>query len=346
MKKVGIIGATGYTGGELLRLLVQHPNVEVSAVTSNQSPGKPLTERLPSLTGHYDLKLEVLDPEKISKKTDIVFIALSHTTAMEPVKQFLNLKNKVIDLSADYRLNTPTQYKKWYGTAHTASYLLKKRVYGLSEVYREQIKNASLIANPGCYPTGTLLALYPFLKAGVLDTTREIIIDAKSGVSGAGRTPSTTTHFPEVNEGLLPYNIGTHRHLPEIEQEIASFSKGKEKVDTIFTPYLLPVNRGILTTIYFPINQNLSEKQIQKILSCYKNEPFIRCLKQPPNISTVRGTNYCDLAVFKTKNRRTLLIMSAIDNLVKGAAGQAIQNMNLMMSWKETLGLTQAGLYP
>ncbi|MBN4050030.1 N-acetyl-gamma-glutamyl-phosphate reductase [Nitrospira defluvii] len=344
MKKVGIIGATGYTGGELLRLLIQHPKVEVSAVTSNQSPGKPVTERLPSLTGHYDLNLEVLNPEKIAKKTDIVFIALSHTTAMEPVKQFVALKKKVIDLSADYRLKARTQYKKWYGTAHTAPGLLKKRVYGLSEVYREDIKSASLIANPGCYPTGTLLALYPFLKAGLLDTKREIIIDAKSGVSGAGRTPSTKTHFPEVNEGLLPYNIGTHRHLPEIEQEISRFCG--EKTQAIFTPYLLPVNRGILTTIYFPINQNLSEKQIQKILSCYQNEPFIRCLKQPPNISTVRGTNYCDLAVFKTKNRRTLLIISAIDNLVKGAAGQAIQNMNLMMSWDETLGLTQAGLYP
>lgn len=344
MKKIGIIGATGYTGGELLRLLAQHPEVEVTAVTSNQSVGKPLTERLPALTGLYDLKLESLNPDKIAKKTDIIFVALSHTTAMTPVKQFVDLKKKVIDLSADYRLKSPIQYKKWYGTAHTASTLLKTRVYGLTEVYREQIKKASLIANPGCYPTGTLLALYPFLKEGLLDTSREIIIDAKSGVSGAGRTPSTLTHFPEVNEGLLPYNIGTHRHLPEIEQEITAF--GGEKAMTLFTPYLLPVNRGILTTIYFPINKNISQRQIHKILRCYKNEPFIRLREEAPNISVVRGTNYCDLAVFKTKNRRTLIIMSAIDNLVKGAAGQAIQNMNLMMSWKETLGLTQAGLFP
>ncbi len=344
MKKVGIIGATGYTGSELLRLLTQHPEVEVTAVTSNQSPGKALTERLPALKGHYDLALEVPDAEKISKKTDLVFIALSHTTAMPVVKQFITLNKKVIDLSADYRLKSAVQYKKWYGTAHTASGLLKKRVYGLTEIYREQIKKAALIANPGCYPTGTLLALYPFLKAGLLDTDREIIIDAKSGVSGAGRTPSTKTHFPEVNEGLLPYNIGTHRHLPEIEQEITVFSGEKPK--TVFTPYLLPVNRGILTTLYFPLNRRLSQKKIADVLSCYREEPFIRCLDHAPNLSAVRGTNYCDVAVFETATRKTLIIMSAIDNLVKGAAGQAIQNMNLMMGRQESLGLTQPGLFP
>jgi len=344
MKKVAIIGATGYTGGELLRLLTQHPEVEVTTVTSNQSPGKRLTERLPALKGHYDLKLEILDAEKIAKKADVIFVALSHTTAMAPVQQFINLEKKVIDLSADYRLKSPTQYKKWYSTAHTASGLLKKRVYGLTEIYREQIKKATLIANPGCYPTGTLLAVYPFLKAGLLDKDREIIIDAKSGVSGAGRAPSTKTHFPEVNEGLLPYNIGTHRHLPEIEQEISAFCGKKTK--PLFTPYLLPVNRGILTTVYFPINQNLSQKKIGEILKCYQNEPFIRCLDHPPNISSVRGTNYCDLSVFKTDRQKTLVIISAIDNLVKGAAGQAIQNMNLMMNWEETLGLTQPGLFP
>ncbi len=342
--KIAIIGATGYTGGELLRLLAQHPNVEVTCVTSNQSAGEPLYSRHPFLKGHYELTLEALDPQKIAQKADFIFVALSHTTAMTPVQQFMKLGKKVIDLSADFRLESSTLYENWYKSPHKAPALLNQRIYGLPEVYRDKIKTAQLIANPGCYPTGTLLGVYPFLKAGLLDFDRQIIIDAKSGVSGAGRSPSSKTHFPEVNEALLPYNIGTHRHLPEINQEMTHFA-GKMP-QTLFTPYLLPVNRGILTTIYLPLNTSLSQKKIDTVFETYQNETFIRLIKEPSNISSVRGTNYCDISAFETPLQKTVIIITAIDNLVKGAAGQAIQNMNLMMGWEESLGLSNPGFFP
>lgn len=344
MIKIAVVGATGYTGGELLRLLSQHPKVEVRCVTSHQSAGKPLVSRLPFLNGHYDLILESLDVEKIAGQSDLIFIALSHTQAMGPVNQFLDLGKKVIDLSADFRLQSTTTYETWYGVSHTAPELLNQRVYGLSEIYRNQIKKTNLVANPGCYPTGTLLPIFPFLKKGLVDFDREIIIDAKSGVSGAGRAASSKTHFPEVNEGLLPYNIGSHRHLPEINQEITHF--GGKTPQTLFTPYLLPVNRGILTTIYLPLNQALNQQDIHSVLEVYKNEPFIRLYSQAPNISAVRGTNYCDIAAFETPAQKTVILISTIDNLVKGAAGQAIQNMNLIMGWEESLGLSAPGLFP
>ncbi len=344
MIKIAIVGATGYTGGELLRLLTNHPKTEVTCVTSHQSAGEPLVSRHPFLKGQYTLDLETLDVDKISEKSDFVFVALSHTTAIKPVQQLIQNGKKVVDLSADFRLDSAALYKKWYAVEHTAQELLQNRVYGLSEVYRDKIKNSSLVANPGCYPTGTLLPVFPFLKKGLVDLDREIIIDAKSGVSGAGRSATPKTHFPEVNEGLLPYNIGSHRHLPEINQEITHFSGQPPK--TIFTPYLLPVNRGILTTIYLPLNETLTQSQIDAVLTAYKSEGFIRCIDHPANISAVKGTNYCDISAFETPSRRTVILISAIDNLVKGAAGQAIQNMNLMMGWDESLGLMTPGLFP
>ncbi len=342
--KVGIIGATGYTGGELLRLLVQHPKVEVTCVTSEQSAGESLITRQPFLNKHYDLVLETLDPEKIKKKVDFVFVALSHTTAMKPVYQFLKNKIKVVDLSADYRLKSKTIYQRWYGIKHLYPTLLRKSVYGLPELYRKKISTAHLIANPGCFPTGALLPMIPFLQKGLVDETREMIIDAKSGASGAGRTPGIRTHFPEANEGMMAYNIGTHRHLPEINQEI--IKTGKIKIKTIFTPYLLPINRGILTTIYLPLNKKQSIKQLQSIFGVYKDEPFIRIIADAPNLSQIKGTNYCDIGLFLAPSGRTAILISAIDNLVKGAAGQAIQNMNIMMRWEETLGLSNPGLFP
>ncbi len=344
MKKIAIVGATGYTGGELLRILTHHPNVVVSSVTSKHSVGEALTDRVPSLRGHYSLTLEALDPDRIAEKADFIFVALSHTTAMEPVDRFLALGKKVIDLSADYRLRSARLYQKWYGSDHTAPARLKTRVYGLPEIYRRDLSRATLVANPGCYPTGTLLPVYPFLKEGLVDKDREIIIDAKSGVSGAGRVASSKTHFPEVNEGFTAYSIGCHRHLPEIEQEITFM--GGEKHKMLFTPYLLPVNRGILTTVYLPLRKRLTQKKIDMTLKMYRNEPFIRTVGGVPNISSVRGTNYCDIAAFETPSRRTVILISAIDNLVKGAAGQAIQNMNLMMGWDELLGLVTPGLFP
>jgi N-acetyl-gamma-glutamyl-phosphate reductase len=342
--KVAIAGATGYTGGELLRLLSQHPHVEVVSVTSEQSAGEPLTSRLPSLKGYYDLTLEHFDPKKIAEKADLIFLALSHTKAMEPARQLIDLGKKVIDLSADFRLRSASLYESWYKFPHTRPELLKDAVYGLTEIYRSRIARGRLIANPGCYPTGALLLLYPFLKEGCIDSTREIIIDSKSGISGAGRTPSAKSHFTEVNEGLVAYNIGAHRHLPEIEQEIRRI--GRQKVTALFTPYLLPVNRGILTTIYLPLKEKFTQKRIDSVLDTYRGEPFIRRSDGAPNLNQIRGSNFCDIAAFATPSGRTAILMSAIDNLVKGASGQAIQNMNVMMGWDERLGLMSPGLFP
>ncbi len=342
--KVAIAGATGYTGGELLRLLSQHPYVEVVSVTSEQSAGEPLENRLPSLKGYYNLTLESFEPKKIAEKADLVFLALSHTKAMEPARQLIDLGKRVIDLSADFRLRSAPLYERWYKSPHIRPELLKDAVYGLTEVYRKEISRSQFIANPGCYPTGALLLLYPFLKAGCIDASREIIIDSKSGVSGAGRTPSAKAHFTEVNEGMAAYNIGVHRHLPEIEQEIRRI--GKQKISTLFTPYLLPVNRGILTTIYLPLKEKFTQKKIDSVLDLYRGEPFIRRFEGAPNLSQIRGSNFCDIGAFATPSGRTAILMSAIDNLVKGASGQAIQNMNVMMGWDERLGLMSPGIFP
>ncbi len=343
MLKVAIAGATGYTGAELLRLLVQHPKVEIASVTSEQSPGEPITTRLPFLKGYSDLILEKFDSDRLAEKADLIFSALSHTHGMRPVRQWVDAGKKVIDLSADYRLQSAEIYEKWYKAPHQEPALLKKAVYGLPEIYRKKIavEGVRLIANPGCYPTGALLPLYPFLKSGEVDTTREIIIDAKSGVSGAGRSATPGTHFSEVHEGFVAYNVGVHRHIPEIEQTVAPFDS-----KIIFTPYLLPVNRGILTTLYLPLRRILFQDQLESILAEYNSEPFIRLIDHSPNLSNVRGSNYCDIAVFATQRGRTAVLISAIDNLVKGASGQAIQNMNLIMGWEEDEGLTAPGFFP
>lgn len=341
MLKVAIAGATGYTGAELMRLLAQHPNVEIVCVTSEQSSGVLLATRLPFLKGFSDLTLEKFDADRVAEGADFIFSALSHTKAMKPVSHWINAGKKVVDLSADYRLQSVQAYEKWYSAPHQEKALLKKAVYGLPEIYRKKIAKASLIANPGCYPTGALLPLYPFLKSGEVDTTREIIIDAKSGVSGAGRAPTDATHFPEVNEGLVPYDVGTHRHIPEIEQEIAVF-----EAKIIFTPYLLPINRGILTTIYLPLKRKMTQDQLEEVLYEYSSEFFIRLMDHPPNVRDVRGSNFCDIAVFATSGGRTAIVISAIDNLVKGAAGQAIHNMNIMMGWDEHTGLTAPPIFP
>ena len=344
MLKVAIIGGTGYTGGELLRLLSQHPQVEVVCITSQQSVGQPIAARHPFLRDCYHQTLESLDPVKISKKADFVFVALAHTHAMEPVHQFISCGKKVVDLSADYRFRSDRLYQQWYGNLHTHPDLLTQGVYGLSEVYRCDIRKAALIANPGCYPTGALLPIHPFLKEGLVDSRREIIIDAKSGVSGTGRSPSMASHFTEAHEGMMAYKIGKHRHLPEIEQEIKIFGTDESKV--LFTPYLLPVNRGILTTIYLPLKKRMNQVEIESVLKVYENEPFIRKVEGSPNLAYVRGSNYCDIGAFETPSGRTAILISAIDNLVKGASGQAIQNMNLMMGWDETLGLRAPGFFP
>ncbi len=343
MLNVAVVGATGYVGAELLRLLFVHPSVKVACVTSERFAGEPLCNKLPFLHKRYNLTLETYGADKIASIADIVFVALAHGKAMAPVHQLVQLGRRVIDLSADYRLPSAGLYQKWYRTRHLHPKLLRKAVYGLTEVHRADIANGGLIANPGCYPTGALLAIYPFVKEGLLDGNREIIIDAKSGISGAGSVATARTHFPDTHENVTAYDVGVHRHIPEIERGMMRMGI---KVKTVFTPYLTPINRGILTTVYLPLVKSISRATVASLLKVYKNEPFIRERVEAPSLSAVRGSNFCDIFAFLAASGKTAVVMSAIDNLGKGAAGQAIQNMNVMMGWEETLGLAAPGFYP
>jgi N-acetyl-gamma-glutamyl-phosphate reductase len=344
--KIAIVGSSGYTGGELFRILLHHPRAMVTAVTSEKSAGKPITSIFPHLAGLTGLICEPLDPDAIAKKADFVFLALPHVTAQEAAYQFHRLGKKVVDLSADYRLMDPALYEKWYEHCHQYPELLKSAVYGLPELHREKIKKASLIANPGCYPTSAILGLAPLLEKDIVDP-KSIVIDSKSGVSGAGRSPSLAHHYPEVNEGLMAYKIGTHRHTPEIEQELSALAGGAVTVS--FTPHLIPMNRGILATIYARFTQGTNTAQLHTLYETfYHNEPFVRLLPfgQFPNVRNVRGSNFCDIGVYADPRTGRAVVVTAIDNLVKGASGQAVQNMNLMMGFDETEGLKFAGLFP
>lgn len=344
--EVGIIGATGYTGGELLRLLSRHPGVEVTFVTSEQSAGKKIDEIFPSLTGIVDLTLKKIETIEKSSKPDLFFIALPHGMAMTLVPSLLEKGVKIIDLGADYRLNKPALYQEWYHLDHLNPGLLTQAVYGLTEVYREKIKPASLVANPGCYPTSVLLPLYPLLKEDLVDPDFPLIIDAKSGVSGAGRSPDIRTHFSEADEGIEPYKTGRkHRHIPEIEQEIEHFS-GQYRPIT-FTPQLLPISRGMLSVIYLKLKtKRIFLEDLYK--KYYDQEPFVQILKPglSPNPKNVRGSNYCHIGFSKDPKTGVISLYSAIDNLTKGASGQAIQNMNLMFGLEETSGLASPGIFP
>ncbi len=344
--KIAIVGSSGYTGGELYRLLLHHRFATITAVTSEKSAGLPLTTIFPHLAGLTDLLCEPLDAEAIARKADFIFLALPHVTAQDAAFQFRRLGKKVVDLSADYRLTDPALYEKWYEHCHQYPELLKHAVYGLPELHRDEISKASLIANPGCYPTGAILGLAPLVKSGAIDL-RTIIIDSKSGVSGAGRSPSLAHHYPEVNEGLMAYKIGTHRHTPEIEQEVSALA-GKQ-VTVSFTPHLIPMNRGILTTVYASLNAPADTGKVHALYrEFYGSEPFVRVLAlgQFPNVRNVRGANFCDIGVYVDPRTDRVVVVTAIDNLVKGAAGQAIQNMNLMMGYDEREGLMAAGLFP
>jgi N-acetyl-gamma-glutamyl-phosphate reductase len=344
--KIAIVGSSGYTGGELYRILLHHPRAIVTIVTSEKSAGKPITDIFPHLAGLTHLICEPLDPDSIANKADFIFLALPHVTAQEAAFRFHKLGKKVVDLSADYRLSDPAAYEKWYEHCHQYPDLLKSAVYGLPELHREKIKRASLIANPGCYPTSSILGLAPLLKKGIVDL-QSIIIDSKSGVSGAGRSPSLAFHYPEVNEGLTAYKIGSHRHTPEIEQELSALAG--RSVTVSFTPHLIPMNRGILTTIYARFSHEANAAQLHALYEeFYKQEPFVRLLPPGrfPNVRDVRGSNFCDIGVYADPRTGRAVVVTAIDNLVKGASGQAIQNMNLMMGFDETEGLKFAGLFP
>jgi N-acetyl-gamma-glutamyl-phosphate reductase len=344
--RIAIVGSSGYTGGELYRILLQHPRTVVTAVTSEKSAGKPIASIFPHLRGLTDLLCEPLDPESVAKKADVVFLALPHVTAQDAAYRFHHLGKKVIDLSADYRISDPSVYEKWYEHRHQYPELLKSAVYGLPELHREQIRRADLIANPGCYPTSAILGLAPLMSKGLIDK-KSIVIDSKSGVSGAGRGPALPYHFPEANEGLMAYKIGSHRHTPEIEQELSLLGGGPITVS--FTPHLIPMNRGILTTIYAGLLQDRNSADILGLYErFYKGHPFVRLhpLGEVPNVRNVRGSNFCDIGLYADPRTGRAVVVSAIDNLVKGASGQAVQNMNLIVGFEETEGLKFAGLFP
>jgi N-acetyl-gamma-glutamyl-phosphate reductase len=342
MLNVSIIGGSGYTGLELLRILLNHPFVSIKRVTSRQFAGKQACDIFPSLPDET-LFFENPSIEDIARDSELVFTCVPHKAAMEIVPQFYEKGLKVIDLSADFRLKIQNTYETWYGP-HTAPSLLNQVVYGLTEIYREDIKTAKVIANPGCYPTSVLLPLIPLLKNKII-SNENIIIDSKSGVSGAGRSLSLTSLYCEANESFMAYKVGEHRHTPEIEQELSIASE--KEVIINFTPHLTPLTRGILSTIYCDLkikNLDLSEF----ISDYYKESPFIRIRNNNilPNVSHVRGSNFCDISFKTDKRNGKLIIISCIDNLVKGASGQAVQNMNVMSGFDEKTALNIIPQYP
>ncbi len=345
MKKIAIIGGSGYTGGELLRILAGHPDITVSVITSREHQGKPLADVFPHLRGYADLVFEHPDYQAIGKRVNAVFTALPHQASMEAVGELAAFGIPIVDLSADFRFADPDLYAAHY-SSHTHPQLLSKSVYGLPEVYREAIRTCTIVGNPGCYPTGAILGLYPLLKESVIDPAA-VIIDAKSGVSGAGRGLSLSTLYTEISEGLHAYKIGNHRHAPEIQEKLSDIAQ--TRVDITFTPHLIPMNRGILSTIYTTASRTTDVHKIRAIFSdYYRTEPFIRLLPDGvfPDTAWVRGSNFVDIGIFVNPDTGRIIVITAIDNLVKGAAGQAVQNMNLLLNLEETTGIMSLPVFP
>lgn len=338
MIRVGIAGATGYTGAELIKLVTGHPGATIKAVTSQSYKNRAIQDIFPAMRNVVDLTCESLDVDTLSERIDCVFLALPHKVSMKYAPGFLKNNVKVIDLSADFRFSNVSAYESAY-QEHSAKELLKESVYGLSELYRNEIAQAKIVGNPGCYPTSILLPMLPLIKKKLVDT-KTIISDSKSGVSGAGRAPSLGSHFCEVNESFKPYKVGSHRHVPEME-ELLSIAAGNP-VTITFVPHLLPLTRGMLSTIYATITENTTEEMIRKtLLTQYGPDSFVRVLPSGefPDIKHVRGTNFCDIGFHLDKRSGRLILVSAIDNLLKGAAGQAVQNMNIMFGMPERTGL-------
>lgn len=343
-KKVAVLGASGYTGSELLRFLLVHPGVEVTHLTAETHAGKELSQVFPHLREYLDLELKPLEADSVPEDTDIVFAALPHGASAKIISALYGRYIKIVDLGADFRLSRE-RYEKWYGE-HPCPELIDKAVYGLSELNRDKIKGAKLVANPGCYPESSILGLAPLLKEGLIETD-SVIIDSKSGVTGAGRSPSLDTHFCEVNEGLKAYKIGEHRHMPEIEEVLSDYS-GRD-VSVMFTPHLIPMDRGILSTIYVRlIKSSSSEKLLKLYAEHYEKEIFVRISPEGvyPSTAHVRGSNFCNIGLRVNTENNTAVIVSVIDNLVKGASGQAVQNMNIMMGWEESEGLSGPPVFP
>jgi len=343
--RVGIIGATGYTGVELLRILPHHPEVEVTVLTSQKYAGVPVDQVFPSLMKRIPLKCEELNVDQTPKKADFFFTAVPHKTAMETVPLFYRQGKKVVDLSADFRLKDAAIYEKWY-QKHTSADLLPESVYGLPELHREKIRNAKIVGNPGCYPTGALIGLIPLVKKELI-SLEDIVVDAKSGVSGAGRDAVLESLFCEVNEGVKAYKIFAHRHTPEIEQELSQMVQREIKVT--FVPHLIPMDRGILSTIYVRLIKKMKTEELLNVFQdAYREEPFIRVYPKGklPNTKDVRGSNFCDIGAMVSEPDDRAVIVTAIDNLVKGASGEAVQNMNIMLGYPETMGLDVLPLFP
>ncbi len=346
MLHVGIIGASGYTGVELARLLAGHPEIHLTVATSRKYAGKQLAEVFPNLRKRVHILCENLTVDELIDRADFFFTAVPHKTAMDIVPGLLAAGKKVVDLSADYRIHDSAVYEAWY-QEHSSPQFLAEAAYGLPELYRDRIKTARLTANPGCYPTSAILALAPLLRKGLIDPST-LIIDSKSGTSGAGRAANVGSLFCEVTDGFKPYKVGgAHRHIPEIEQELTAAAG--TPVTVTFTPHLLPISRGILSTIYASLTSEGNSTDVQALYEdTYGDEPFVRVLPAgiPPATQYVRGSNCCDISLQKDMRTGRLIVMSAIDNIVKGASGQAVQNMNLMNGFPETTGLMGAPLFP
>lgn len=336
MTQVAILGATGYTALELIKILLRHPQVQITALTTRQEGTPPIHTIHQSLTGRLQLNCEDLSPAEVARRAEIVFCCLPHVASMEAVPTLLAGGARVVDLSADYRLRDPSVYEKWYGHAHTDAARLRDTVYGLPELWAGRIPGRTLIANPGCYTSASILGLAPLLKTGWIEPTG-IVIDAKSGVSGAGRTPKLGTLFSECNESVGAYSVGNkHRHLPEIEQVLTEACGSS--VEAIFTPHLIPMDRGIIATIYARLTKAATDAQlITAVREFYAGKPFIRVVDHLPTTKDSAGTNYCDITVRQARGQA--IIISCLDNLIKGAAGVAVQNFNLLCGFDETTAL-------
>jgi len=335
MVKIGVCGATGYTALELLKILLRHPEAEIVALTSRQEGDLHIGMVHPQLAGRLDCRLQNISPVAVAAQVDCVFCCLPHAASAEAVKEIMGAGVKVVDFSADYRLNDAETYTQWYGNQHPDKDRLGKTAYGLPELFADEIIEADLVANPGCFPTSAILPLAPFIKQGLIDP-KDIVVDSKTGVSGAGRSPKLPFHYPECNESISAYNVGRHRHMPEIDQ-ILGRACGAE-VEVIFTPHLVPMDRGILSTIYARPTADMTEEQLFEILrEFYADAPFVRIVNHLPGTKDTYGANFCDITARLVRGR--IVLVSCIDNLVKGASGAAVQNFNLMFGFPETTAL-------
>lgn len=348
MIKAGVIGATGYVGTELIRLLKKHKDVEITHITSRSYDGQKYDDIYENYRDVFQLECTNMEVSEIAEEVDVLFLALPHGIASKQIDKSILDKTKIIDMGADYRLSDVDVYEKWYNTDHGSVDVLEEAVYGMPEMYREEIKNARIVANPGCYPTSSILSVLPLVKEGLIDLDT-LVIDAKSGVTGAGRSVNLPTHFTECNESFKAYSIASHRHTPEIEEQLSKSSKTGEEILLNFTPHLVPMNRGILTTSYAKLKEKKSYEEIKEVYNKYFGEEyFVRLTKENifPETKWVKGSNFCDIGIKIDERTGRIIVVGAIDNMIKGSAGQAIQNMNIMFGLDEKEGLEDVSIFP